>query len=124
MSDMRPEGVKIKLGDKEYRLLFTLNAIDDIQEHFDMPISELGKVFSDEKTQIRNLRYLLTLLINEDIDCQNDFNGTDTPHLEERYVGRHIHDKNIHEMMTAVFNSFTGSIPEGEEDEIPNEVSE
>ena len=52
------------------------------------------------------MRYLLTLLINEDIDCVNDETGGNRPLLDERYVGRHIDSKKYarsHEHDTAGF---------------------
>lgn len=124
MSDLRPKGTKIKLGKEEYGLRFTLNAIDDIQDNFDISISQLTDLFKDEKKQIKSLRYLLTLLINEDIDCTNDETGESKTHLEERYVGRHIDSKNMQEIMSTILQAFSSSTPETDEDEIPNEASE
>lgn len=124
MSDLRPKGTKIKLGKEEYGLRFTLNAIDDIQDHFDIPISELTNLFKDEKKQIKSLRYLLTLLINEDIDCTNDETGETKPLLDERYVGRHIDSKNMQEVMSTILRAFSSATPETDEDEIPNAQSE
>jgi hypothetical protein len=123
MSDMKPKGTKLKLGNAEYGLRFTLNAIDDIQDHFDVPIENLGELFNDSKKRIRNLRYILTVLINEDIDCVNDETGEKTAHVDERYVGRHIDANNMQEMMAAVFNSFRSGTPKSD-DEAPNGQSE
>ena len=114
MSDLRPRGVKIRLGSKEYGMRFTLNAIDEIQEHFDIPISQLAELFKDGKTQIKNLRYLLTVLINEDIDCVNDETGEKQPHVEESYVGRHLDLSNMTELMSAIFKAFNKGAPEPE----------
>jgi len=124
MSDLKPTGVKIKLGNQEYGMRFTLNVIDDIQEHFDIPISQLGELFTDEKKQIKNLRFLLMKLINEDIDCVMDETGKKIPHVDERYVGRHIDTNNMHELMNLIFRVFSEGIPKAEEDdEIPNAES-
>ena len=57
MSDLKPKGIKITLNGKEYGLRFTLNAIDDIHYHFNLPISNLGDLFQDDKNKIRNLRF-------------------------------------------------------------------
>lgn len=125
MSDLKPKGIKLKLGKQEYGLRFTLNAIDDIQEYFDVPIENIGELFNDSKTRIKNLRYVLTALINEDIDCVNDeMTGDKEPlqHVEERFVGRHIDASNMNDMMTAVFSSFRKGTPEAES-EAPNEQS-
>ena len=38
MSDMKPKAAIITLGGVDYPLMFTLNAIDDIQDHFNIAI--------------------------------------------------------------------------------------
>lgn len=116
MSDLRPKGVKIKLGKDEYGMRFTLNAIDDIQDHFDIPIEDLTKLFQDPKTRFKNLKYLLTLLINEDIDCVQDETGEEIPHVDERFVGRHIDSHNMQEVMSTILKAFTKGTPESNED--------
>lgn len=120
MSDLRPTGEKIKLGANEYGMRFTLNAIDEIQEHYNIPISQMADLFTDERNQIKNLRYLLTVLINEDIDCINDDTGSKTPHIDEKYVGRHIDAKNLSGMMSSIFKAFSGGTPVSDGEEIPN----
>lgn len=121
MSDLKPKGIKITLNGKEYGLRFTLNAIDDIQDHFNVPISNLGDLFQDDKNKIRNLRYLLMVLINEDIDCRKDETGEEIPHVDERFVGRHINAMNMPVMMNSIMKSFTAGTPElDENDDIPN----
>lgn len=126
MSDLRPKGSKIKLGEKEYGMLFSLNAIDDIQDHFNISISELGDLFQDEKKQIKNLRYIITVLLNEYIDFQNDENGGNAELLDERYVGRHVNGSNIGDLIAAIYGSFSdGAIETDEADETdPNLKSE
>ena len=124
MSDLKPKGTKIKLGKEEYGLRFTLNAIDDIQDHFDMAIEDLNKLFDDSKTRFKNLKYLLTLLINEDIDCVKDDTGEEKSHVDERFIGRHIDSRNMQEIMGTILKAFTSSTPEADEDEVPNEASE
>lgn len=120
MSDLRPTGEKIKLGNNEYGMRFTLNAIDEIQEHFNIPISDIATLFTDGRQQIRNLRYLLMVLINEDIDCVNDETGSKTLHIDEKYVGRHIDAQNLTGMMSSIFKAFTGGTPASDEDADPN----
>ena len=127
MSDLKPTGAKIKLGKQEYGMRFTINAIDDIQDKFNTPIVDIKKIMMDERNGIKNLRYLLTLLINEDIDCVNDENKEqgkeEIKHVDEKYVGRHIDTTNINEMMTTVFKVFATGTPEVTDDS-PNLKSE
>lgn len=116
MSDLRPTGTKITLGGKEYGLRFTINAIDDIQEHFDIDIENLGELFREKKGRIGKVRYLLTLLINEDIDCVADETGEKPKHLDERYVGRQIDAANIRDTMSAIMRSFHNGTPKLDDD--------
>jgi len=119
MSDLKPKGEKIKLGKNEYGMRFTLNAIDDIQDKFDIAIEELPELFKDSKTRFKNLKYLLALLINEDIDCMKDETGQEIPHVDERFVGRHINSNNMQEIMETILKTFTKGTPEVDE-ESPN----
>ena len=120
MSNLKPKGVKIQLNGKEYGMRFTLNAIDDIQEHFNISVENIGDLFKDQKERIKNLKYLLKTLINEDIDCIKDETGEEMPHVDERYVGRHINSTNMHEIMSSIMKSFTNGTPEPEDEETPN----
>ena len=126
MSDLRPTGTKITLGGKEYGMRFTLNAIDDIQEHFGIDISDIGELFSDSRNRIKSLRYLLTLLINEDIDCVADETGEAPKHLDERYVGRYIDATNMQNLMGSIMQSFSDGTPRRDEEagDVPNATSE
>ena len=124
MSDMNTKSTGLILNGKEYGLRFTVNAIDDIQEHFDIAIGELGTLFEDPKKQMKSIRYLLTVLINEGIDCKNDETGEKTPHVDERFVGRQINMSNISEVRSAIFGSFNSKLSEEEDEEDPNLKSE
>ena len=102
---------------------FTINAIDDIQDKFEISIEDLTKLFQDNKTRFKNLKYLLALLINEDIDCVKDETGEETPHVDERFVGRHIDSNNMKDIMETILRAFTNGTPESDE-ETPNAQSE
>lgn len=121
MSDLNPKAVGIKLGNKDYGMRFTLNAIDDIQDHFDISISDITELFKDPKTNIKALRYMLTTLINEDIEVRKD-NGEAVELLTEKYVGRHIDTTNMGGLIGQIMAVFSGSLPEG--DESPNAPGE
>lgn len=69
MSDLRPRAVPISIGGREYGLLFDLNAIDEIQEALDAPISTLPDLLNDPLKSPGAVRTVLTALINEAIDA-------------------------------------------------------
>ncbi len=120
MSDLRPASTKIKLGDKEYGLLFTINAIDEIQDKFDCPIAEISELMKDYKHQFKVLRFMVTTLINEAIDDAE----SGEPHVDERFIGRKLTPENIPGLKTSVFSSFTSGLPVTDEDVDPNAQSE
>lgn len=121
MSDLRPKHTEIELGGKTYGLLFDLNAIDEIQDRFDIPISQLGELMSDERKTFKALKTLLAILINEAIDDSE----SGEPHVTDAFVGRKITVADIVNLKGKVFAAFTGSLPQNDgDDEIPNVTSE
>lgn len=100
--------------DKERHLLFSLNAIDEMQDKFG-GFDRLDKVLSG-KDSIKNLRWLLTVLLNEGAE-------EGEAELTEKQVGKLIHTGNFAEVKTAIFKAFsmgnngTTEPPKNEEDE-------
>lgn len=118
MSDLRPKPPEIELGGKKYGILFNLNAIDEIQDKFDIPISKLGDLMSDERKVFKALKSLLAILINEAIDDAE--NGE--PHVDDKFVGRKIAVTDIPNLKDKIFSAFAEGMPSGEDD--PNAMSE
>ncbi len=84
--------------DKARHLLFSLNVIDEMQDKFG-GFDKLDEVLKG-KDSIKNLRWLLTLLLNEGADDGE-------PELTEKDVGRMIHTGNFMEVKTAIFKAFS-----------------
>lgn len=84
--------------DKERHLLFSLNAIDEMQDKFG-GFDRLDKVLSG-KDSIKNLRWLLTVLLNEGAE-------EGEAELTEKQVGRLIHTGNFAEVKSAIFKAFS-----------------
>lgn len=84
--------------DKERHLLFSLNAIDEMQDKFG-GYDRLDTVLSG-KDSIKNLRWLLTVLLNEGAE-------DDEEPLTEKQVGKLIHTGNFAEVKTAIFKAFS-----------------
>lgn len=108
--------------DKERHLLFSLNAIDEMQDKFG-GFDRLDEVLSG-RDSIKNLRWLLTVLLNEGAE-------EGEPELSEKQVGRLIHTGNFAEVKDAIFKAFslgnngTEEPPardDGEDDEEDNEI--
>ena len=117
MSAIKDGGYAVNLKGKDYRLLFTLNALDEIQEKFG-GYDRLGEVFNQNNPDwIKDTRWLLTMLINEGL-LEEDENAA---LLDEKQVGRMIHVGNLKEVQRAILASFaagtTGDKEQGEEEQ-------
>jgi hypothetical protein len=125
MSDLRPAGEKFKLCGKEYNIKFTLNTIDDIQDHFDITLAEVCKMLSDEKKQIKILKYILASMVNESIDEENEAKGSNIQHITERFIGHNLQIGDLTRALTGVFKTINAGSPNGE-NEVgdPNRTSE
>ena len=113
MSDLRPKPPEIELGGKKYGILFNLNAIDEIQDRFDIPISKLADLMQDERKVFKVLKSLLAILINEAIDDSE----SGEPHVDEKFVGRKITVADIPTLKDKVFSSFSEGMPESDDDD-------
>ncbi len=111
MSAIKDGGYTVTLKGKEYRLLFTLNALDEIQTKFG-GYDKLGEVFNKSNPDwVKDTKWLLTMLINEGI-LEEDDNAT---LFTEQQIGRLIHLGNLSEVQRAIFASFAaGTAGDGE----------
>lgn len=90
------------MNGKEYGLLFSLNALDAIQEKFGS-YDKLDEILSkDNKDVFKNVRWLFTLLINEAQLAEDE----DATQLTEEKVGRLITAKNMGEIQNAIYAAF------------------
>lgn len=113
MSALKDGGYTVTLKGKEYRLLFTLNALDEIQGKFG-GYDKLNEVFNQNNPDwVKDTKWLLTLLLNEGL-LEEDENAE---LLTETQVGRMIHTGNLQEVQRAIYASFVaGTAGDGEKD--------
>ena len=97
MSAIKDGRFPIKLDSKERHLLFSLNVIDEMQDKFG-GFDTLSEVLQG-KDSIKNLRWLLTLLLNEGADEGEE-------ELTEKQVGKMIHTGNFDEVKSSIFKAF------------------
>ena len=102
MGALKSGAFPVELNGKEYGLLFSLNALDEVQEKFG-GYDKLSEVFNkDNPNLFKDTRWLLTLLINEALLAEDE----NAQLLEEKRVGRLIHAGNLQEVQNAIFKSF------------------
>mgnify|MGYP000764217323 CR=1 FL=1 len=121
MGALKSGAFPVELNGKEYGLLFSLNALDEVQEKFG-GYDKLSEVFNkDNPNLFKDTRWLLTLLINEALLAEDE----NAQLLEEKRVGRLIHAGNLHEVQNAIFASFAaGTSGDGNGDEEESGESE
>ena len=102
MSALKSGAYPVTLNGKEYGLLFSLNALDEVQGKFG-GYDKLSEVFNDKNPNLfKDTRWLLTLLINEGLLAEDE----NAQMLDEKKVGRLIHAGNLQEVQSAIFKSF------------------
>lgn len=100
MSAIKDGRFPVEIGDKTYHLLFSLNALDEIQDKFG-GYDKLTELFNQANPDwIKNTKWLLTMLINEGA-------AESEPELTEKQVGRMIHTGNIREIQCAMLKAFS-----------------
>lgn len=106
---MKEVSQKIKYKDKEYKMVFNLNVMQEIQEEYgslqkwgELTDGNPREVKNGKKTEIvrdepniKALIFGLAAMINEGIEIDNDENKTSDPALSLKAVGRILTDVGI-----------------------------
>ncbi len=117
MSDLNPKGVLVVLGGEERRLLFTLNAVDEIQDHYDCSLEEVIDRLTDKRESVKTLRYLVMALLNDEAERSGK---EGQKQYTEKEVGWLITQDNATEVTLAVLKAYGLSLPEPDEYAPPN----
>ncbi len=119
MSDLRPHGVEIELGGQKRNLLFTINAIDEIQAKCNLPLMDAVKYVAQaadgimDYDTIDRMRSITAALLNS--ECHGE--------LKEAEVGELLTLGNYRQMAWAILEAYGISMPDpDEEDEDPEET--
>ncbi|RZT00900.1 hypothetical protein [Cuneatibacter caecimuris] len=120
MSDIRRAGAPYQYKGKEYELVMTVNVIDQIQETFDIHINEISKIIGDMKSRsfYKNIASIITIMLNEAIEIQNEENGEKNTPINEAEVRRYITNVNINDAFMAIANAYSLAFLMKEEDDI------
>lgn len=106
MNNVKSKSVEIELGAQLFKIEFDFNVLCEIQERY----GSLDTL--DERLQdVREIRWLLTVLLNEAIDKEND-EGAEKKHVDESWVGRTVNFKNIGELAAKIAEAFGASMPD------------
>ena len=88
MSAIKDGRMPVELNGKTYYLLFSLNALDEMQDRFG-GYDKLDKAFDQSNpTMIKDLRWLLTLIINEGME------EGETPQIKDAIFSAFVYSTN------------------------------
>lgn len=72
MRYLNPKKSIIKINDKEYSLIFSLDAIDEIQDKSQLPLTEIIMMLTEGKTRELAVKVLVKFLTGQVIKIEND----------------------------------------------------
>ncbi|WP_251353787.1 hypothetical protein [Hominisplanchenecus murintestinalis] len=120
MGALRPTGVPLVLDGMERHLLFTLNAIDEIQERSGAPLEEVMGGLTDIETAEDTLRLVLLVLLNDEVERLSYKGRTcDLELVDEKQIGWMLTRQNLIEAVTATLRAYGSGLPEPDDDD-PN----
>ena len=129
MRILRPKGEKLTIDDRTYHLLFNINTIDEIQEHFDKPIDEVLndtldlKNTENKKQSYNKIAYMLATLINQDVERHNKKSEDKWEPVSEEWLKEEIlTNETAIQAMALILKAFNGSVDTGDEKN-PNQKS-
>lgn len=120
MSDLRPKGVPVMIDGVERHLLFTLNVIDNIQEHFDMTLEEVIDLLTDKRKSNQTLKTILMMLLEDEVERKEYTGGAgELKKYSQKEIGWLVTVDNVTEILLAVLKAYGLSLPEPGDD-FPN----
>lgn len=121
MSDLNPKGTPVRIGGEEHSLLFTLNAVDDIQDRMDMPIDDAIDCLSDPRKAWKACKTILYSLLNDETERRKHYHqDREVKNYTEEEIGWMVTESDKYEVLTAILKAYGVAVPE---DEDPNPES-
>lgn len=123
MGIINETGAKLILGSEEYRILFTIGAIEKIEDETGESIDSLSDLLfvkkdDTKRVNFRNVGKIAHILVNESIDIASDKSGEKPEHISLERIKRMISNANIAECIQAIISAYNLSFME-EDDESP-----
>ena len=122
MGILKNTGTPLNIDGVERHLLFTLNAIDAIQERFDEPLESVITKLTDKKESGNALRAVLTILFNDEVErlsYKPSTQKTDLEPVDEKQMGWILNNQNMLESTYAVLRAYGYDLPEPDKND-PN----
>lgn len=112
---------KLEYKGKEYKLIFNFNVLEDIQEEYGTLEQALAEAYGKKtgEPSAKALAFIVTAMINEGIDIDNEEKGTEESFVSTRTANRMLTDfiqKNGVDNVIGVIDDLMGRSLQGGED--------
>lgn len=107
-------GMKFKVGEHEFEFVFTLSAIEKIQEYYDLPLENCMEKLKDERHFIEAAWTIGCILGNDSIEYKNHVNGTDQELVTRQQFGWLVEYKDCAELIKTIWKSYAMAFPKEE----------
>jgi hypothetical protein len=107
----------LKIGDKEYKLLFNFNVLQAVQEEYGTLTKWVEEGYGKEtgEPSAKALIFIMTLMINEGVDLHNEENPDDKLEpVTEKQVGRLLSEIGLSNAVTTIDELMSKSTEPGE----------
>ena len=108
---MKEVSTVLKYKEKDYKLVFNLNAMQEIQEEY--KTLDAWGALTDGKSGEPNIKALIfgmRAMLNEGIEIENEEKGENTPLLSIKQVGRMLTEVGIDQATNAVNETVINSV--------------
>ena len=113
MSSLQPKGIPFEIGGVKRKILFTLAAVDEIQEKYDLPVSRVIAKMAEEREVYATVASLATILINDEI--RRDQTGE--KEVTEQEVKWMLDVPAADALVGVILRSYGYSLPQAEEED-------
>ena len=109
MNNVKQKPAELTLGGRSFFVEFNLNVLSEVQDRYE----NVGAI-NQKIQQYKELKWLLTLLVNEMLDDESQ-------RVTEQWVGKQISLKNMAGLVSVISQAFAASLPESD-DEIEEDL--
>ena len=123
MSTFQPEGAKLDFNGEERHLVWDYGVIEKVQEMYgEHPILAIQSIFWENEDGLRHYQAkpvldIAFILLNNEVKRQKYFDGKSSLKTYTREeLGYLVTRENADSIVTAIVQSWTGSVPEADEE--------